>query len=431
MNNLQATLESLTTDMESLSEVIKQIISIKGDKETLAIIKSYRHKIWNEISQMSGYITSLEQAKSGVPKHAGTLESIKNTLESDILPGLEILVPSKDKAVHDATVVNSLNQKLLEVISPIKGLLNEIIQSVKPSSEQSGKANTDPPLSVKAAMHIAWGLTLHVSHETSQQDLSKVFEGRFEKIWETHKPDKHALEYLEHVSAMMSASLRSMAFEKDVYTRHINYFEKAKEAKIKSVEEWANLTSFNADGLLSRLIAIVSGGTLGSAIAKLIGHETTTAKEALEKATQQIKELSGSLKSTETTNIPSKLSELVKDITTTSEQLGSVYEPFLIAIGILVGFLVFWIWAKIRRDRVTKKALDETHKKTQDYWHKSMRGYFSNSLVKLYKNLRTLEGLYYAESKEYKEIENDDKKGEDWADAILPRKSLYEKIPAV
>ena len=60
-----------------------------------------------------------------------------------------------------------------------------------------------------------------------------------------------------------------------------------------------------------------------------------------------------------------------------------------------------------------------------------MRCYFIDFLVELYKNLRTLEERYYAKSEEYKKIKGDNEKGMAWADAILPRKNLYEKIPAV
>ena len=407
-------MQSLQSNIKDLEEIFRSVGGKKNEEDAHAELRSHQKRIWTEIQQVKDYIAYIEQIKQEVPEHADTLETIKSMLVSDIQPSLRRLVPSVEQVNYDAATVSCLGQMLATVTKMIN-----LIDISRPSSE--------PPLSVNAAMHMAWGLTLHLSHEPGQKDLAKFFEEQFKEIWKTHKTDKHALKYLENLSAILSASLRSMGFERDVYIRYLDYLTKKGEAEIKFADDLANLSSFSADGLLSRLIALIGGGTIGAAIANLLGIQTTGTATALKETAEKLNELKIGLERSPALDIETKLGEIAAELTTESEKLSaSSGQLVFIVVGALVGFSIFWICARCWRKGVIKKVLDNCLEEQQFYWERTVRPRIMKSLNKLFKDLWELEGRYYFKSEEYQSIEVNPQIGNMWVEEILPKHQLYE-----
>lgn len=134
-----------------------------------------------------------------------------------------------------------------------------------------------PPISIGPTVHLAWGLCLTFSHEEGQRSVGQTFVDRFKNLWEEYKEDESARRYLDNLSGLLSACVRNIGWQRDVYVRYLDARDEERRQRIKSSNDLGDMTSLNTESIVSRLIAILFGG---SALTLLLDDTKTEANNA-------------------------------------------------------------------------------------------------------------------------------------------------------
>lgn len=118
-----------------------------------------------------------------------------------------------------------------------------------------------PPMSIGPTIHLAWGLSLTFSHEEGQRSVGQTFVDRFKNLWEEYKDNEFTRRYLDNVLGLLSACVRNIGWQRTVYVRYLNARDEESSQRIKSANDLGDITSLNTESILSRLIAILFGGS--------------------------------------------------------------------------------------------------------------------------------------------------------------------------
>lgn len=210
-----------------------------------------------------------------------------------------------------------------------------------------------PPISIGPMIHLAWGLSLTLSHEDGQRSVGQTFSDRFKNLWEEYKDDELAQRYLDNLSGLLSACVRNIAWQRDVYVRYLDARDEERRQRIKSANDLGDITSLNTEGVLSRLIAILFGGSALSLV--FSGTQTEASKAGIE---------------------PTVLWFL----------LGGSAGFILVTIGLK-------LWKSWRVSRIIKRSFNLKQK----YWENTARIGFSEALTGFATQLKSLVVEYYPE----------------------------------
>lgn len=284
-----------------------------------------------------------------------------------------------------------------------------------------------PPITVEGVIHLAWGLTLGISHEEAQRKMVDVFADRFKPIWDFHKTNEKGLTYLNEVNTVVSTFLRNMGYERDVLVAELDIEKKLLEEKIKNINELTDMTSLSKEGFLARLIAFLGAGSIPE-LWKMLQPATGTqaAKEAVSKMNQTLTEainqtLTPELIQKLTLNINQTLTETAKQAESVTSLSGEIFS-FLIAGSI--GFTAFTIGIKLRKGKWIEKRISETLKNQQGHWEKHVRPNFIKILEELFLDLSKLVKDHYPKHTE-PILGYDEPKRKEFFDKLLPREKLY------
>jgi len=133
---------------------------------------------------------------------------------------------------------------------------------------RSSAAVTDTtirPIRTKAILELAWGLTMNLSSQMSQNDAVTFFEQQFANILtsDLYKNDATVVNYLNEVSCMLSAIERTYGFEREVYMYYTQEWDNLRSDKFNYYQTLSDMTSTN-DGLASKIVAFVGSGGLAA-----------------------------------------------------------------------------------------------------------------------------------------------------------------------
>jgi len=221
----------------------------------------------------------------------------------------------------------------------------------------------EPPISIGPTIALAWGLTLTFSHEEGQRGVGQTFANRFMNLWEEYKDNELARRYLDNLSGLISACVRNIGWQRDVYVCYLDARDEERRQRIKSANDLGDITSLNTESILSRLIAILFGG---SALVLLFPGTQTGASKA--------------------------------------ESLAGI-EPtvlwFLLGGG--AGFILVTIGLKLWKSWRISRIIKRTFNLKQKYWEKTAKIGFSEALTHFATQLRSLMVEYYPEFYEKEE----------------------------
>ncbi len=217
-----------------------------------------------------------------------------------------------------------------------------------------------PPISIGPTIHLAWGLTLTFSHEKGQRSVGQTFVDRFMNLWEEYKDNELDRRYLDNLLSLLSACMRNIGWQRDVYVHYLDGRDEERKQRIKSANDLGDITSLKTEGILSRLIAILFGG---SALAFLFPRETSKA-----------------------------------------ESLAGI-EPtvLLFLLGGAAGFILVTIGLKLWKSWRISRIIKSTFDLKQKYWEKTVKPGFSEALTDFATQLKNLVGEYYPEFYEKEE----------------------------
>ena len=119
-----------------------------------------------------------------------------------------------------------------------------------------------PPLTIDATIQLAWGLTLNLSHETTQNATGKDFMEWLKILRTSYENDKTAQFYIDNLYAILSSYLRTSAFEREVYVGYLDTYKNLREANTKNITAIGDLASVSSGSLLTKLAAFVGFGSL-------------------------------------------------------------------------------------------------------------------------------------------------------------------------
>jgi hypothetical protein len=230
-----------------------------------------------------------------------------------------------------------------------------------------------PPIRVDTTVHLAWGLSLNLSSDENQKQLGSSVKDYFKDLGNRVGNDEKAKNYVDNLFALITAYLRTVGFERDVYARNLTLLEKNRENTIESLNDLADMTSFSTESLIIRVSSFLGLGSL----ADLVISSTTI-------------------------------------------------DPNIILFFGMVGLfgtillLKWWRHSRIQKDN------ENIAKKQQEYWKDVARPSFMNSLTHLFVDVKELAKDYYPNYQSEPILTN---LGEPKTtiDNLLPHEPLYHK----
>ena len=146
-----------------------------------------------------------------------------------------------------------------------------------------------PPLTIESTLHIAWGLSLSLSHEENQVKLGAYFQECFRKVRDTNASDPVSIKYLDNLEAMLSRYLRTLGFERDVYATFLDTQKQTKEAIIENTKNIADLQSLASEGTIVRIASFLGFGSIGGLVAGLPSYQpAANVKDSLEMVAESL-----------------------------------------------------------------------------------------------------------------------------------------------
>lgn len=244
-----------------------------------------------------------------------------------------------------------------------------------------------PPITIGPAIHLAWGLSMAFSREEGQRNMGQIFTDRFKELWEEAKYNLNTRRYLDNLSGLLSACVRNIGWQRDVYVRYLDVREKEREERIKSASDLADITSLNTESILSRLISIILGG---SAMAMFLPGAITTEFEAKV-------ELAG-------------------------------IEPGLLwfLLGGAAGFVLITVLLKLWKSLSISRIIKRAYNYNQRYWKETAKEGFKEALTDFATELQKLMNKYYPEFyKEEEPLNENSKLSQFIAEKVLPSTESY------
>lgn len=245
-----------------------------------------------------------------------------------------------------------------------------------------------PPISIGPAINLAWGLSLTFGHEEGQRSVGQKFVDQLKNVWNEYKDDVTARGYLDNFLGLLSACVRNIGWQKSIYIRYLEARNRESNQRVKSANDMGDITSLNTESILSRLIAIMLGG---SAFTMLFSNNQIEAGQA--------------------------------------ESLGSI-EPSVLwflfggSVGFLLVTILLKLWKSWRITRIIKRGF----RSEQLYWEVTAKKGFSEALGHFARQLKDLMAEYYPEFYEKEEPLKEHFEAEAEADTDKIREFIEDKV---
>lgn len=294
-----------------------------------------------------------------------------------------------------------------------------------------GESLRGPPLRIDSTLHLAWGLTLYLSGDEKQNKLAAELKANLLASFlsdKTNKFDDTDWRYAQNLIAVISAYLRRMGFEKEVYDRYLN----AEKDRLTGITEyWKNvgdMTSFSTESTIIRVASFLGIGSSGNFFVKWL--------ESMRRGSEQVSSISAG-NGNETIVNGSKTivngSDAIVNGTQNALPLFSQADIGVILIFGSVGLMAtiaFLKWFGFRRVETARK---DTLKRQNQYWKDKARKEYRGCLVHLFKDIKKLVSSYYPRYTESilgdKDAINQDDEVYKVIEEILPAKEVYQQPP--
>lgn len=285
-----------------------------------------------------------------------------------------------------------------------------------------GVSSKGPPLRVDSTLHLAWGLTLYLSGEEKQNKLATELKSNLLASFLSDKTDKiydDDWRYAQNLIAVISAYLRRMGFEKEVYDRYLN----AEKDRLTGITEyWKNvgdMTSFSTESTIIRVTSFLGIGSTGNFFVKWL--------ESMNRGSEQISSISAGNGSEAIVNGSKAI------VNGTQSALPVFSQPDIGIILIfgsvgLIATIAFLKWFGFRRVETARK---DTLKRQNQYWKDRARKEYKECLVHLFKDIKKLVSSYYPLYTESilgdRDAINQDDEVYKVIEEILPAEEVYQQ----
>jgi len=237
-----------------------------------------------------------------------------------------------------------------------------------------------PPIRIDSTLQLAWGLTLNFSHEPTQQKVGASYLQDFQNLKQQFKDDKKSLDYLDNLSSVLTAYLRTSGFERDIYVSYLNMYRDIRDARVKNINDLADLASFSSGSFLIRLAAFLGFGSLADVIGTITNYSRPSA--------------------------------------------GLPFNLNVVLLGGLLGIGLIVVVAKLTRGFWIARAENECYTRLLEFWSAEARPGFRRELENLAERLKVLVNEYYPSYTE--KVLTDKTELGSLLDAILPYADLYK-----
>lgn len=121
----------------------------------------------------------------------------------------------------------------------------------------------EPPLSLISIVNLAWSLILNISIRKQDVNIGKEVLKGWNQLWKQRQYNSaHASMYLNNIFCLLSSFVESIAFERYFYYEYTRTYEKKRTQTIAYWNDLADMTSFNKDGTILRIVSFLGiGGT--------------------------------------------------------------------------------------------------------------------------------------------------------------------------
>jgi hypothetical protein len=276
---------------------------------------------------------------------------------------------------------------------------------------ESDKNPKEPPLRVDSTLHLAWGLTLFLSHDDKQGTLADQLKERLLASFQFEKLDSNGVRYVNNLITVISAYLRRMGFEKETYDEYLNAEKEKLERVTKYWQNVGDMTSFSTESTIIKVTSFLGIGSSGEFLIKWLQSFEQETKQAVVNATQTATQLNATQTATQL------------NATQTDTQLYSMPEIGYILIFGSIGLFTSIIFSKWFGSYRVEKARARTLSRQQEYWKKIVRTNYQEGLVHLYNDIKILVDSHYSGYTE--PILSEKGKVEQVIDEILPREVIY------
>jgi len=259
-----------------------------------------------------------------------------------------------------------------------------VLNSLKKPDKQSPKG---PPLRVDSTLHLAWGLTLFLSHDKNQNTLAEKLQSTLLASFSSdaaNKLDDNDLRYVQNLIAVVSAYLRRMGFEKEVYDRYLD----AEKTKLERITEyWKNvgdMTSFSTESVIIRITSFLGIGSSGDFFVKWLGSIKRGAEQA--SSAQSAGNDSESIVNGSVAIVNGTQSVLP---VFSQADIGVILIFGSVGLLTTIAFLKWFGFLRV------EKARKETLERQNIYWKDKARKEYKGCLTHLYDDIKKLVSFYY------------------------------------
>ncbi len=288
-----------------------------------------------------------------------------------------------------------------------------------------------PPLSIESTLHLAWGLTLTLSHEDTQQKLGSHFLELLGKIHEEYKSDIVAQKYLNNLDSILSRFLRNLGYEKDVYSSYLDTHKNKKEQIIQNTKDISDFTSLSSEGMVIRIASFFGIGSLTELAVTFGRPAQDNVADSLDRIASNLsnnatilEDRSGAAK------VLLDAASAIKDLSNTlsSSQSSFPLDPAIFLGAGFIGMLAFSFVLKYKwRDWRIRQADIRAARELQRYWSLVTRPRYKAVLDHLCDDLALLLSEFYDGYSE--RILVDYPYREQFIDELIPAETLYELPP--
>jgi hypothetical protein len=131
----------------------------------------------------------------------------------------------------------------------------------------------EPPIKVDSTLSVAWGLTLILSREHSQNKVGEDFFNILRDIRRKYKEDEVHAKYLDELLMLINGYLRTIAIKREVYFINLKSWESKRDQTIRYWNDLSSLTrtSFSAEGLIVKIASFLGAGSVANLISNASG----------------------------------------------------------------------------------------------------------------------------------------------------------------
>lgn len=262
------------------------------------------------------------------------------------------------------------------------------------------KLEKEPPFSITNLLHYCWSLSLNLSGKPPQRELGKTLTGKFLEFLKRYslgeltidKPPKGFQlvneRFVNDLLGSFSKTIRNIGFVKDAHDRKLDDLETELKSKTKFWDELSNLASVTKEGLGSKIIAFVGGGSLITLTKNLVFLQNPE----FETQFTRLEKLYKLAPNDETkAQIFANATDLMKEFPPSV----SNFDILLFALAGAVFVVSLTIGTKLLRHRAVNRLFGIIRKNQQDYWEKRYRPEVAEYLLEFYFDIKALIQKYY------------------------------------